>query len=85
MSVYLTINAANNQADIMALPTRVGKHCLSLAVDTGATVNVISEESYKILKRESRGGKWVLRLGDLNLSGVTGSFFAHFRNNFLTH
>lgn len=57
----------------MALPTRVGKHCLSLAVDTGATVNVISEESYKILKRESRGGKWVLRPSDLNLSGVTGS------------
>ncbi len=39
----------------MALPTRVGKHRLSLAVDTGATVNVISEESYKILKRNSRG------------------------------
>ncbi len=59
MSVYSTINAANNQTDIMALPTRVGKHRLFLAVDTGATVNVISEESYKILKRNSRGGKLI--------------------------
>ncbi len=57
----------------MALPTRVGNHRLSLAVDIGATVNVISEESYKILKRNSRGGKWILRPSDLNLSGVTGS------------
>ncbi len=59
MSVYSTINAANNQTDIMTLPTRVGKHHLSLVVDTGATVNVISEESYKILKQNSRGGKWI--------------------------
>lgn len=73
MSVYSTIYAANHQAEIMALPTRVGKHSLSLAVDTGATVNVISEESYRILKRESRGGKWTLRPSGLNLSGVTGS------------
>ncbi|RUM27774.1 MAG: hypothetical protein DSY32_05100, partial [Aquifex sp.] len=57
----------------MALPTRVGKHSLSLAVDTGAAVNVLSEESYKALKRNSRGGRWILRPSDLNLSGVTGS------------
>ncbi len=73
MSVDSTINAANNQTEIMALPTRVGNHRLSLAVDTGATVNVIFEESYKILKQNSRGGKWMLRPSDLNLSGVTGS------------
>lgn len=57
----------------MALPTHIGKLRLSLAVDTGAAVNVLSEESYRALKRHSRGGKWVLRPCDLNLSGVTGS------------
>ncbi len=55
MSVYSTIVAACNQTKIMALPTRVGKHCLSLTVDTGAAVNIISEEAYKALKRNSRG------------------------------
>ena len=57
----------------MALPTHIGKLRLSLAVDTGAAVNVLSEESYRALKRHSRGSKWVLRPCDLNLSGVTGS------------
>ncbi len=39
----------------------------------GAAVNVISEETYMVLKRNSRDGTWILRPRDLNLSGVTGS------------
>ena len=58
---------------IMTLSTRVGKHRLALAVDTGAAVNVISEEAYKYLKRNSRGGSCILRPNDMNLAGVTGS------------
>ena len=73
MSVYSSIHAANNKTDILALPIRVGKHHLSLAVDTGASVNVISEDSYNTLKRNSRGGKWILRPSDLTLAGITGS------------
>ena len=57
----------------MALPTKVGSCGLSLAVDTGATVNVLSEESFKALKRSFRGGQWPLRQSDLHLRGVTGS------------
>ncbi len=73
MSVYYTIVAACNQTKIMALSIRVDKHCLSLAVDTCATVNVISEEVYKALELNSRSGSWILRPSDFNLSGVTGS------------
>ncbi len=51
----------------------MGKHCSSLVVDTGAAVNVISEEAYKTLKSNSRSGRWILRPSDLNVSGVTGS------------
>ncbi len=45
----------------------------SLAVNTGAAVNVLSEDAYKALKRSSRSGKWPLQVSDLNLSCVTGS------------
>ncbi len=45
----------------------------SLAVDTGATVKILSEDAYKALKRSHRRGKWPLQPSDLNLSGVTGS------------
>ena len=57
----------------MALPTRVGRCKMSLAVDTGATVSILSIESYLALKRTSHGGRWSLRQSDLNLRGVTGS------------
>ncbi len=35
--------------------------------------NTSSENTYKILKRSSRGGKWPLQPSDSNLSRVTGS------------
>ena len=57
----------------MALPTKIGSCGLSLAVDTGATVNVLSEDSFRAIKRTFRGGRWPLRQSDLNLRGVTGS------------
>ena len=72
-TVYDNIVAACSQTDIMALPVKAGPCNFSLAVDTGAAVNVLSEESYKTLKRNARGGRWPLRQSDLNLRGVTGS------------
>ncbi len=71
--MYDSFVAACDQTNIMALPTKVGSCGLSLAVDTGATVNVLSEESFKAVKRSFRGGKWPLRQSDLNVRGVTGS------------
>ena len=50
----------------MALPTRVGSCNISFAVDTGAAVIVLSQESYKALKRNARGVRYMLL-------GVTGS------------
>ncbi len=46
--------AKNN---IIALPYQVGRHKLSVAVDTGATVNIISEHSFRELRRSLRGGR----------------------------
>ena len=57
----------------MTLSTKVGGVNVSLTVDTGAEVNLLSEESYMALKRNARGGRWPLRQGDMNLEGVTGS------------
>ena len=57
----------------MALPTRIGRCKMSLAVDTGATVSVLSIEAYLALKRGPHGGRWSLRQSDLNFRGVTGS------------
>ncbi len=43
----------------------------SVAVHTGAAVNVFSEKKFKALKRVSRGGRSQLRPTDLSLCGVT--------------
>ncbi len=40
------------------------------AIDTGAAVNVLSEETYSALKRESRGNRYPLRPNNLHLMGV---------------
>ena len=71
--LYDNIVAACSQTDIMALPVRAGPCNFSLAVDTGASANILSEEAYMTLKRNARGGRWPLRQSDLNLRGVTGS------------
>ena len=55
----------------MALPTTLGPVRASFAVDTGAAVNVLSEKTYRALKRVSRGGRYRLKPNDLNLKGVT--------------
>ncbi len=73
ISAHSSMIAALDKTTIMTLSCRVGKRRLCLAVDTGATVNVMYEEGYKALKRNSRGGACVLRPNDMNLAGVTGS------------
>ncbi len=55
----------------MVLPTKVGLVKASFAVDTGASVNVLSERAYLALKRASRGSRWPLRQNDKNLVGVS--------------
>ena len=55
----------------MALSARVGPLRASFAVDTGALVNVISDNAFRIIKRESRGGRYPLRESDLDLRGVS--------------
>ncbi len=58
---------------MMAIPTQVSNKAFSLAVDTGAVVNILSDDAYKALKRKSCGSKWPSQPSDLNLSYVTGS------------
>ncbi len=64
--------AACNKTNVIALSGQVKKHRLSLAVDTGANVSILSDVAYNALKRLSRGGTWSLHPNDLNLAGVTG-------------
>ena len=68
--MYASLVAACSQATVMALPGKLGRLKASFAVDTGASVNVLSEESYQALKRVSRGSRWPLRPHQLNLMGV---------------
>ena len=63
--------AACTQTSAMVLPAQVGFMKASFAVDTGASVNVLSEDSYLALKRASRGGRWPLKPTDTNLLGVS--------------
>ena len=73
ISLYDSIVAACNLQEIMALPIKIGPCMMSLAVDTGATVSILSEEAYMALKRNDRGGRWPFRYSELNSLGVTGS------------
>ena len=59
------------QTNAMVLPAQVGCFKASFAVDTGASVNVLSEDSYLALKRASRGGRWPLKPTDTNLIAVS--------------
>ena len=54
----------------MVLPVKFGSQELSLAVDSGAVVNVLSEDSFMQLKRQLRGGKLKLQPTDVTLQGV---------------
>lgn len=73
VSAHSSIIAAVERATTMTLSTRVGWCRLCLAVDTGSSENVTSEEAYKAMKRNSRGGACILLTNDMNLAGVTCS------------
>ncbi len=57
---------------LLALSCKVGKLPVSLAVDTGATINVMSDTSFRAIRRSLRGGHWNLFPNDLNVVGVSG-------------
>ena len=71
--VYNSIVAACTHDSLLAISARVGSTRLSLAVDTGASVNVLSDTAYQALKRNTRGGRHPLQACDLNLCGVDGN------------
>ena len=68
--IYASLVAACSQTNPMALQTCLGPLRASLALDTGAAVNVLSERAYQSIKRASRGGKFPLRPNDLVLKSV---------------
>ncbi len=73
LTLINTIVAACSRKTVLAIPARINKCRLSLAVDTGACVNVMSETSFTALKRQFRGSQWKLKPSDLNISAVEGS------------
>ncbi len=70
-SLVESVVAACSHPDIMALKVKMGACQASLALDTGAAVNVLSEKTFKALKRVSRGERYQLRPTDLILCGIT--------------
>ncbi len=68
-----SVIATFSKTHLLALKCRVGAMPLSLAVDTGATTNVMSENSFRFLRRTFRGGRCTLLPNDLNVVGVSGS------------
>ncbi len=58
---------------MLTLMCSVGTLPLFLAVDTRATINVMSENSFRALRRIFRGGRCTLLPNDLNVVGVSGS------------
>ncbi len=66
-----SVVAPCGQPEIMALKVKMGACQSSLAVDTGAAVNVLSEKAFKELKCVSREGRYQLRPTDPSLCGVT--------------
>ena len=68
--IYASIVAACSQANKMASSTKMGRVMATLAIDTGAAVNVLSEKAFYALKRPFRGSQLPLRPNDLNLMGV---------------
>ena len=62
---------ASTMTDSMVLPAHIGFIKASFAVDTGASVNVLSERAYTALRRISRGGKYPLEDTTDQLMGVS--------------
>ncbi len=60
-AIRASLVAACTQMSAIVLPAQVGFLKVSFAVDTSASVNVLSEESYLALKSASRGGRWPLK------------------------
>ena len=69
--VYSALVATCSSSNVMVLPGKLGRVPASFAIDTGASVNLLSLEAYTALKRASRGGQWPLRPSDLTVSGVS--------------
>ena len=72
-SVVSSVVAACIKHLILVVSARVSKYRLSLRVDTGSYVNVLSEAAFLTLKRKFRGDRLHLRPSNLNLSGIQGS------------
>ncbi len=59
----------------MAFSTKLADWNAALVVDTGASINVLSEEAFLALKRASRGSRYQLRTSSLHLTGVNADVF----------
>ncbi|KAG7160803.1 hypothetical protein Hamer_G024969 [Homarus americanus] len=64
--------AALSKVEVLTIPVSAGNTKLSLDIDTGACVNVISLTSFTELNRRSPDNKWQIRPTDVDLSGVSG-------------
>ncbi len=70
-TILESVVAACGRTQVMALPIKMGPLKTSIAADIGTAVNVLSEKTFLVLKRVSRGSRGSLRTNDLNLVGVS--------------
>ncbi len=68
-----SIIAAFTETNIIAWPCQVGKYTISVTLDTGAAINIISEPSFRIVRSSFRGGQCRLLPSGLTAAGFTGS------------
>ncbi len=66
-----SVIAAFSKANIIALPCQVGKCIIFVALDTGAAINIISEPSFRQLRRTFCGGQCRFLLSDITAVGFT--------------
>ncbi len=69
-SAYKAVIGACNPGSVLAVQTKLGSLRVSVGIDTGYAVNVISLDCYKTLCRTARGSCYLLRPSDLSLTGV---------------
>ncbi len=82
MKINSTITAVSNKSTITAVPTQLSNKSFSLAVDTGAAVNILLEDAYKAAKKSSCHGKWPLQPSELGLSWCNRIKLTDFRKSF---
>ncbi len=68
-SAYGAVVGACAPASVLAFSAKLAPLRVSVAIDTGSSVNILDLDTYHALRRKARGGRYALRPSDLTLTG----------------